>query len=716
MKAKKAICSLMLGVSLFCAGCGNEEIARLRSLPALNTSAEGDDYRLTMSERQSLVYSQVSERQLLDLSLLDQCTDEELQQVVNYMNSVDSQLTGQVKAEDGVIDECFTDYLLVEFEKTPYYWQRSQMDVYGVDAESRSIVVDVTYKTTGFEKEVVDDSYIVKGEPNCTQKESVRYERWLEVLGAKYNNLGTDDGSWQKLWHDFASVYGEPEDIFESQRNLTPTDMIFETGNQHTYNGCIDSANEKGGATMVVRYVLVPKFVMGINLGITCKHMYVVDYSIGKDPTEGLEVFKADGYTTVTEHVQELMKSYFQCYDEMDMDGLYKLVDKFKMYDKHYQDIFDTHYTKHNNFSVTLFNIEGTKVSAGVQVSSETRAKGSDMTMPGYTDRYLVNMELIDDRLKIVNMVLISRKLEGEPAIETEDAEDAGFTASIDLEVFDREDIEKLIAEFGKLQLLGDYTSDDFSDVVDFSVSDEHLNEMRNNMAKCAGVRKAVWLQNYQQGTKSYASVKCREIYQAEDNSCIEASVVYEFIVKGGRWYVYDYRVLSNVRLDTTNFSTTNALCYVTPGKIEQFTSQIVETNEENKDEGTATKPTEVATYTYKETPPQLKTGTSEQGLVKLTADDIDDEKFVELWNEMSGYVASEFVVDINYIRDAGEVDFCKRICACYYNEKNSRYVNNEAEREVKSMQDYTREVGSTNASLQGVLDNYIQVCIGLEG
>lgn len=703
-------------------GCGSgDEIAKLKSMSSLNSDAGGTDYNMTLSEKQTMIYAQVSERTLLDLSLLDECTEEELQQVTQYMNNVDSQLAGGITEANGVIDSCFTDYLLSEFEKTPSYWQRTRTAVRGIDSSSRSIIVDVTYKTIGFDKEVIPDSYIVKGEPNYEKKEEVRYNRWMQLLAMKYN--GNNSATWQPIWNEFVEVYGDPQEIFESQRNLSLTDQIFETGNQKTYNGLVDTAIEKIGGTMTVRYVLVPNYVMGINLGIACQHMYVTDFELDNDPTTDKDVFKEDGYTTVSDNVYRVMRSYFQCLDEADMRGLYKLTHNFDALDKYFEDYFDTTYTKHNNFSVSLFDIEGTQVSAGVQVSSKIRAKGSNMTMPSYTDRYYVELELIDGELQVTNMVLLSRKLEGEPAITTEEADDGGFVAKINLSNEDKADIEKLICSFGASQLLGDYTSDDFMDIMDFSISDEKMASAKQNMAKVSGTKKVVWLQNYQQGTSNYASVKCREMYQQKDNSIVEASVTYEFIMKGDRWYVYDYNVLSSVKLDTTNLSTSNSLCYVTPGKVEQYTSQIVSTKTDGKGKEGGTEVSEGVVYEHKVVMPVLKNGSQEQGLVLMTPDTLGDAEFTNYWSEISALVAGGRTITVDQMRDfdstlglSGDssVEYnAKKLVCLYYNQINNRYRGEEFSNECDMFDQNLSSVkeawnsGSADVDVSSSLSSY---------
>ena len=222
MNKKVVSLSLVTALSLGLVGCSsNSDIAKLNNLQALNSESTVNSYSLTTSEKEEAVYAKVVARQLLDLTTLDACTDNEKQQVLQFMNSVDSQLCGQLNSKDGVIDEAYTNYLLMEFEKTPYYWQRSSTTIRGIDAKSRSIVVDVTYKTINFKKDIQEASFLVRGEPNYNQKMQVRYSRWMQILDGKYKNSNVN---WQSQYKKFEEVYGNPEDIFNTQRNLTLTE------------------------------------------------------------------------------------------------------------------------------------------------------------------------------------------------------------------------------------------------------------------------------------------------------------------------------------------------------------------------------------------------------------------------------------------------------------------------------------------------------------
>ena len=79
----KRVIALILASTLLVGtltGCGEqEEINSLKNLQSLNVESTVTNYNLSYGESQSLVYAQVSDRTLLDLSQLEACSDNELQ-------------------------------------------------------------------------------------------------------------------------------------------------------------------------------------------------------------------------------------------------------------------------------------------------------------------------------------------------------------------------------------------------------------------------------------------------------------------------------------------------------------------------------------------------------------------------------------------------------------------------------------------------------------
>lgn len=723
---KKKILSLMLIATTVVSltGCGDSDtISELNNISALNAeSSVSSNYNLSYTDEQEMIYAQVSNRQLLDLSALSACSSNEIQQVRNYMDSIDNQLVGKVKVvdysddltrrtsqglvtDDAVVNATLTDYLLSFMQQTPYYWQRTKTTIRGIDSKSRSIVVDVTYKTIGYEKEVQKDSTITLGDPNYDTLVKSRYTKYINILSTMQTNPG--DPTLPEKVNDFKTYFGEPEDIIEEQNKYKPTTCIYNSGNQKTYTGLIDSDTEKSTGTMTVRYILVPEYVLGINLGVDCKHMYITDFSLDNDVTKNMSAFTQEGYQTVTDSVYSLIYSYFTALDESDFDGLYKLTDNFQTLDKHYQDVFDSTYQKHDGYSISLFDITGTHIKCGVTISTKERAKNSNMTLPVYTDRYYMELELVGDTLKVDNMVLLSRKLEGEPAITEDEVEDTGFSANIDLDNDDKVSIEKLICNFSSLQLQEDTTSDNFSSLVDTSITTNQLSALKTNMTSLTGAKKVVFLQNYQQGTSNYASVKCKELFQDDKNAIVEATTTYEFIMKGGNWYIYNYDVNSSVKLDTTNLTTTGSLCLVSPGKIESYTSQIKGSTSTNLDEVSDIS----VSFDHKEYTPTEKDGNVEQGYVQYTSADIGADEYNQV-KDVAGLSYSS-IDDLNKDIEAVELALTSsegtdgnvgtiiyQSMAVYLNIANSYYMD-----EV-SKQDAMDTAKTNMSNVKSLLDN----------
>lgn len=723
---KKKILSLMLIATTVVSltGCGDSDtISELNNISALNAeSSVSSNYNLSYTDEQEMIYAQVSNRQLLDLSALSACSSNEIQQVRNYMDSIDNQLVGKVKVvdysddlarrtsqglvtDDAVVNATLTDYLLSFMQQTPYYWQRTKTTIRGIDSKSRSIVVDVTYKTIGYEKEVQKDSTITLGDPNYDTLVKSRYTKYINILSTMQTNPG--DPTLPEKVNDFKTYFGEPEDIIEEQNKYKPTTCIYNSGNQKTYTGLIDSDAEKSTGTMTVRYILVPEYVLGINLGVDCKHMYITDFSLDNDVTKNMSAFTQEGYQTVTDSVYSLIYSYFTALDESDFDGLYKLTDNFQTLDKHYQDVFDSTYQKHDGYSISLFDITGTHIKCGVTISTKERAKNSNMTLPVYTDRYYMELELVGDTLKVDNMVLLSRKLEGEPAITEDEVEDTGFNANIDLDNDDKVSIEKLICNFSSLQLQEDTTSDNFSSLVDTSITTNQLSALKTNMTSLTGAKKVVFLQNYQQGTSNYASVKCKELFQDDKNAIVEATTTYEFIMKGGNWYIYNYDVNSSVKLDTTNLTTTGSLCLVSPGKIESYTSQIKGSTSTNLDEVSDIS----VSFDHKEYTPTEKDGNVEQGYVQYTSADIGADEYNQV-KDVAGLSYSS-IDDLNKDIEAVELALTSsegtdgnvgtiiyQSMAVYLNIANSYYMD-----EV-SKQDAMDTAKTNMSNVKSLLDN----------
>lgn len=581
MNKKSIVLGLMcMALALPLTGCGTSaDMKELQNLEASEGESNVSAVSLSTVDKESLVYAQVTDRQLLDLTTLAACDETYIPNIEQFMNTVNDQLIGAISTDDGVIDENIINYMLFEMEKTPFYWSRTGMVIRGMDTSSRNVVVDVTYSTTGATKPVKPDSTIVRGEPNYNQLLQVRLERWAGILSAKYDSTGNLRSSYTDLVAEdqrkFEEVYGKVDDIIKEQNQESLASTVYENGIENTYNCLVDDPSEAVGGTMTFRFILEPSYAMGLNLGWSCSHVYLTSYTLASDPTAGLQVTSDEGTDIVIDNIDKLMNSYYKCIDESNHSGLYTLVADYKKYDKYFEDYFNNTYRNNNNYTISLFNVEGKTVTYGVTLSRKVRAKNSKMSLPIYTERYLYTATLVGDKLQILNETLLSSVLEGEPAITTKDADVNGFSSSVTLTNDDKRAIEERLSEFGVVQLKGEYNSDKFSKSVDISLPTGVLTTIRENMESGKGVKKVVWLTNYLQGSSNYASVTCKELTQRKDESILERDVTYDLLFKNGSWYVSNYVINSSVRLDTTELTTKNCLFICNKDEVTDFTSQV---------------------------------------------------------------------------------------------------------------------------------------------
>ncbi|MDR0917769.1 MAG: hypothetical protein LBM93_00740, partial [Oscillospiraceae bacterium] len=281
---KYSLLSLLL-VTTMITGCSDSaRIAELKSVQPMQIETLAETPNLSVTNQENIIYSQVADRTLLDLSALEKVISEtDAKYIDDYIKTLNAYLVGDVPLSTNNKKSTYADYMLLEFQKTPYVWQMKDYSILGVDTATKNIIVDITYDTTSTLKTVQPDSTIIKGDKDYELKMKVRYDRWMEYLAAKYGSsdryVVNQPEDLSALRAEFESVYGPVEEIIKSQRHLSLSQEISETRTQKTYTGMTDYELEQNGATMVVRHIFEPDYVLGIQQGYTLKHMYLTDYT-----------------------------------------------------------------------------------------------------------------------------------------------------------------------------------------------------------------------------------------------------------------------------------------------------------------------------------------------------------------------------------------------------------------------------------------------------
>lgn len=633
---KKTIMSLMcLGIiAANFSGCAKvpDGLTEARKMAAMEVEASVEPVKLSVLEKETLIYGQVLDRTLLDVNDLEKNIPQaDLNSINVCLDSLEQLLCG---GEDILGQSYYTDYLLWEFEKTPYAWEIEKTEIQGMDVKSRSVVVDITYRTTADLKRVVSPSRICLGDLDYDKKVQVRYDRYMALLKAKYNSRGITEAALAQAVIDeekFIEVYGSFEEIYQEQRELSLTDELrdyitcapedsvtgstetwadilakmraeddSESGSvdasgdtgggtddtggagdggvdvnspvsgtaQKTYAGLVDSDLERYGGKLVIRCILSPEYVLGMQRGYTLKHMYRLSYTLDGTDTLSAVAYTGKDEESIRDVASQVLTSYYRGKDEDDFMSLHKYTKDFSTVDKYYKDYFETTYRKHDNFTLLLTEVDGTSVKCTVTVSIKERPKGSEMSMPIYTEKYYYELSIPADRdnLCVVQEILLKSEIEGEPSIITQEVSLTGFSSSVFLSEYDNAEISLLIQDFGNWQF-GDRqpTAEGFEKVVDMSLSANQIENLLSAAETEGGsaTGKSVFFLSYLEGTKNYASMRCRELVRYEDGSIRDWVITYEFIKKGENWLIYGFTVNSDVNYAGTELTVTGVLCTV---------------------------------------------------------------------------------------------------------------------------------------------------------
>lgn len=597
---RKSLFLAMLALSTVCiTGCTDNEVKKLQQLePASNLSADRNVTAvsaLSSKDREALIYNQVSDRNLIDTTTLDEVVDSDVAVIEDYINSACEELKG---SSGEVLSDGFVNYILAEQEKTPYTWEKSNVEILGLDSASHSYVVDVTFSTTGSKKDVKPKTPIPLGCPDYAIKAENRLTKYIELLDMKRGT--SDEDSFKDYYKDFVKVYGDPEDIIKAQQDYSLRDEAKD-GKFITYTCNTDSSYENTAATMKVRFILTYNYAYGINLGITCDHLYITDYSLVSNPLEDREPQKTEEAQNLEDSVDYVIYSYNRCIDDNNYSGLNSLIKDFGNYDKYYYDMFEYSYRKIQGYTVSIYEVNGTKVLAGVTRVRKSRAKGTEMSYPSYEEKLLYELELVDDKLLISNEVLLSSSLVGEPAIVSNaEGSITGFTSKVEISSQDKKDITEVINKIGQLQVDKIDNGDDFEDVVDISVSAKDLEDIKETLYSIDVVRKYSWIKSYNIAYTNYIQLTALEVFYMEDGTAYECNTTMSFIYKNNsKWQLVGYTRTSMEEINGNSVSDKSAIAVNNRSdgtKVKEKESKINIATTEATTEASTEEETEVST------------------------------------------------------------------------------------------------------------------------
>lgn len=586
---KKAyrVISLSTAIMLLATGCGSGEIEKTEHL-TLDEVAGKRLASITSSERDKMVFDQVSGRIVVDKTNLVKISEEDMKAVMSLLGNVEDNLRG---TKNNALIQEYANYLLMEFAKTPYEWKRKAVEGVGYDPATRLYFVDVTYSTTDKIKTALPTSKIVEGSPMEETLKEKRYEDYIKYIDAKLNMDEKAEGYLSQFITRWGSVEGVKEEqqgvsLLErtrkkekaSQNEITQqlqgleAGALLETQPQQsntvgklTYNGLVSDSKLNKGATMTIRYVMKYRYNLGEETDLMVDALYLKDYKMeGKDEilksyngvTKGIDVLKP--------FVDRLLLSYNKAVETTNHIGLYQLHDNYGTLDKYYSDLGKYTYTTFGGYTYEILEREGNKLAVKVDRLIKTRAKGTEMSMPTYKDTSIFNIVLdVDDTLKIKSVYPLETRMIGEPMSVISNVSGVSDIINYSAESFtdaNEEKIKETLKKFSKAVMKASVDCPEFRETVDMGVSQVVLKKMADAVTAIEATKKTTYLVNWATKSNTYVSLTLRDIFETANGNYDTESVV-DLANIEGEWKIVDYTRVLSVQTEKAKLDTKDALC-----------------------------------------------------------------------------------------------------------------------------------------------------------
>lgn len=611
---KKTVTSILLAsllVSTF-TGCGgtntSAEIKGTKALTMEEISANKVQ-KLSSAEKESLVYSYISNTVNVDLSKLVVAQQSEINDINTLIKGINERLRGvssstkddkakttqKDKNEPLPISDDFANYMLMKFANTAYKWEMSDVKIQGFDAATRLFFVDVTYKTNKERKEVIPDSLIAKGAPNETEMLKKRYEDYYDCL-ALQSESGSDTSkaeAYAIAKKNFEETWGTFDEVLESQQEYTFLERagIFsdsvesqerkkaaeksKTSSKTTDKGIgtvtyKSESKDTGSASMTFRMVMGYNYSLGAASNLSLKSLYLYDYTNDSADSQikSLEndSEKLVGLEILDTLVNKSITSYNRCVDETNHIGLYSMFDDYESTDKYYVDYDRYTYHKLGSYQYKVLRRKGSEVDVLVTSQVKERAKGASMSQPTYRQRSIIKYRMgNDDKLHIMSVNTLDMKITGEPLSVIKNVTGVSdqllFTEGSFTEE-NKKKVENKIKEFASIELTKSLNSDAFSKVVDLGISQTQLESLKTNIDSIDADEMISYIVTYNTKSNVYVQVVVREVYYGSDRGNDTLATI-DLINRNGEWTIVSYNRTQNVEVKKTNLDDSTSFVHI---------------------------------------------------------------------------------------------------------------------------------------------------------
>jgi hypothetical protein len=561
---KKFSLTTMLGVLLLTTACSSGVIS---SVPPMTLEEVAGKRLAQMStdEKEGLIYQYVSDRVTVDKARLINIEPKDLTRINSLLDSVSSNLRG---VSNSSISDKYSNYLLMEFARTPYEWKQTKVDSVGFDPAARLYFVDVTYSTTDTYKNVIPSSKIPTGSPDENVLKQKRYSDYIEYLESK---KAGDLVRQASLLQAFEKAWGSIDSVLEEQLGVSLLDRTKKFSQvsgglgKLTYSGLIQESKLSGGATMTFRYIFKYKYNLGEETDLELLSLYLKSYELANSadvlasPTgvvSGIEVLKP--------FIDKLFISYHKAVEEANNIGLNSLFFSYGGVDKYYSDLNKYTYNSLGGYNFEIIERSGTNVTAKVNRINQIRAKGADMSLPTYDETLIYNLVLDkDDKIKIRSVNLVKSSLVGEPLSVIKNVSGVSDLIQYSGESFttsNKTKVEEALKNFSTVVFNSKVDTPEFTNTVDIGVSDVTLKKISDIVTAVPNAKHKVnYIVSWDTKTNVYVSVTLREIFEMGEGNLDTESVV-DLVNRNNEWKVVNYTRTLNIKTASSVLSTKNAL------------------------------------------------------------------------------------------------------------------------------------------------------------
>lgn len=616
---------------------------------------------------------------------------------------------------------------------------------------------------------------------------SVLYEQQeLTLIKRLRDAIQTRDNSVSTVKEDdFYKVTGETKGGKPGTTTLSDEALRYIEARgigTYTYTGITKQNTFDDNALMTFRFILDFDFNLGSATTVTTTSVYLLNYTVVgyEEPIKRLTISNTaqSSLSVVKPYVDRVINSYHKCIEESNYNGLYSLfgtakttdeytgkilstASRFADWDKYYTDTNRYCYIKYAGYDYEIVGWEGNTIQVLVTRSKKIRGKGTQMSMPTYTEKSLMTLVVESDNLFIESEEVLSTEITGEPISMIKDVTGIADKIAYNEKSFSVENEKQVIdaiQKFSKAQI--EYANGNDSamtSVLDYGVGANQVTQIKTIASNIKSDEKITWLGTWAAKSNVYCRVRVREYFKCSDSD-VDTEAYIGLVNRDGKWAVVTYERTMATVCERTDVSDKGCLShdYLNKESTSDYTASTTGSNNTasqiDKNTGTVpqttlnTQPTSVPETSEPETSeskpsesesskpesskpessqpesskPESSTAPNTPAGSQLSFDDIDPQKFLQAlesaqesnpdlavftdsWRE---YIKTGVQPEVTEVDDPKLlVDFLQ-VYVDYLRENGTNEQVTQAEYMLKLYKGFTQMAGNTSGTGTGGVMN----------